>query len=109
MPEKLTPEQWDALRKARNQVELAQGWGCALSTMYRRLRQHWDEIHPTALEHLQTLTRRVETVAEDLCKTHHLMTFSELQTAERQLGNLQQQVKETSYLARIARRKRPNT
>jgi len=81
---KLSVEQWAALERAHNRQHLAELWGCSLSTMNRRVRKHWKEILPVAIQRLDAARAALQKAKQDaqhILRHHHEMSYEKLREA----------------------------
>lgn len=101
---RMPDEQVAIAREAETGPDLAKGWGCSLSTMYRRLNAHWWQLQPVAIAMREKGTREAKRLERDLIRGHLICTYSEL-LSECNAYNRALELKHLRYLVQVLEKK----
>lgn len=101
---RLTDEQVAIAREAQTGPDLAKGWGCSLSTMYRRLGLYWWQLQPIAIAMREKGTRDAKRLEADVIRDHLTQPYSRL-LAECNAYNQALELKCLRYLVHVLEKK----
>lgn len=101
---RLSDEHVAIAREAQTGPDLANGWGCSLSTMYRRLQSNWWQLQPVAVETREKGDKDAKRLASSVVRDHLLSTYSEL-LADCNAYNRALELKHLRYLVKVLEKK----